>query len=175
MHNVLAQSDHMFTFRGTMNRLPFIVPLGLDVNVIILAVRWMGGGVGGAVFIHWQLTVWVRVCWQQGGKGRKDIPFLTNYAGFDLIMWQNDKPTSSLGAIPVEQRSVQICVSFSCGWRDHGLLNRLFSRGIKAGTKRQKWWKPGNVEEEFERDRQKLIQAQICGLRRLMFNSKRSC
>ena len=38
-------------FRRAVNGLPLVVPLGLDVDVILLAVGGVGGGVGGAVFV----------------------------------------------------------------------------------------------------------------------------
>lgn len=44
--------DRACTFRCAVDGLPLVVPLGLDVDVIVLAVGGVGGGVGGAVLIH---------------------------------------------------------------------------------------------------------------------------
>lgn len=81
--------------------------------------------------------------------------------------WRMTKPkgelTVSLGAVTVEQGSVQVCVSFSCSRGDAGLLSRLLPARIKTdrqsreeeregqgrsrevGVEKQRWGKGGKT------------------------------
>lgn len=45
------------TFGGAVERLPLVVPLGLHVHLVVLAVGRVRGGVGAAVLVHGELAV----------------------------------------------------------------------------------------------------------------------
>lgn len=59
--NNLVLSNGLRTFRGAVDRLPLVVPLGLHVDIVVFTVGRMGRGVRGTVLIRRQLTIRVRV------------------------------------------------------------------------------------------------------------------
>lgn len=61
------------TFGGAVNGRPLVVPLGLDVHVVVLAVRRARGGVRGAVLLLRQLAVRVGVCGGRGGGPQEGV------------------------------------------------------------------------------------------------------